>query len=251
MFTKQYWNERAQQHGHTGHSEPFYYCFDQEARRFAIHEIINALPFQQKEKALDFGCGSGDFIQLLMQNFKSVSAYDFSESVLKIAKRRFTGNTPVFLSHHFNEIENEGTYDLILSVTVLQYLNKAALDTTLQKLASQLNKGAYLISLDAFSTAALNKEHHTDKATVQEWQDAVKTCSLTQTAEFCFYNPVLYPSPSWKIYNNNLLLKCLKPFKHLKVVKAVFSNKARQIIYSQKDILHDQNSIFKIYILQK
>ena len=251
MFTKQYWNERALKHGHTGHSEPFYYCFDQEARRFAIGEIISSLPFQQKENALDFGCGSGDFIGLLLQDFKTVSGYDFSESVLRLAKQRHTSHAAVFLSHHFNDIENKGPYDLILSVTVLQYLNKQQLEKTLGALYANLNKTGYLVSLDTFSTPEINNEHGTDKATVQEWEHAVKTCGFTTTAAFHFYNPVLFPSRSWKMYNDNLFLKCLRPFKRLKAVQAIFSNKARQIIYSQKDILHDQNSIFKIYILQK
>src|SRR4051812_3804890 len=200
MFTKDYWNERALKYGHTGHAEPFYYCFDQEARKFAIREVIRETAFQQKNKALDFGCGSGDFIPLLLESFQSVSGFDISETVIEKAKPRFAGTTNVTLSHAFKTIEAKGPYDLALSVTVLQNLSKQELQTTLQLLYANLNNGAHLVCLDAFLSTEKKREQNMDKATTDEWLQCLTAEGFKLQASRAFYNPVMFPTRSWKLY---------------------------------------------------
>jgi len=250
MFTAGYWNERALKHGHTGHAEPFYYCFDQEARKFAIAELIKQTPFLTKNKALDFGCGSGDFLEVLSEHFKCVAGYDHSDKVIDVARKRYAAQ-PFLISSHFKEIEQQAPYDLALSVTVLQYLDASSLEKTLQLLYKNLNAGGYLICLDSFSSVEKNQEHGLDKATNAEFSASVKTAGFKMAGVHPYYNPVLFPTPSWKQYNANLFLKLLKPFKNFPMAQKLFTRKAKEIIYREKDILLDQNSIFKIYILQK
>lgn len=250
-FTNEYWNERALKYGHTGHAEPFYYCFDQEARKFAIREIIKNTGFTDKNKALDFGCGSGDFLELLLEEFSSVTGFDPSEKVIEKAKRRLYKNKAVFLCSTFNEVEKNAPYNLVISVTVLQNLNKTELEKTLHQVCDMLVEGGSVICLDAFSSPEKNKEHGEDKATTNEWLEAIKKAGFELSAVYPFYNPVLFPTRSWQQYTKNKLLKSLKPFKRFLWIQKLFSSTARQIIYREKDILQEQNSIFKIYILQK
>jgi 2-polyprenyl-3-methyl-5-hydroxy-6-metoxy-1,4-benzoquinol methylase len=130
MFNKEYWNIKAQTNGHTGHAEPFYYCFDQQARLFAIDEIIKKSS-SEKGSVLDFGCGSGDFIGILNKYYKTIYAFDISEEVVKLAKKRFNESN-VIISDNYNQIISYKPVDLILTVTVLQSIKKQELDATIQ-----------------------------------------------------------------------------------------------------------------------
>ena len=138
MFSTDYWNNRMLVNGHTGHAEPFYYCFDQEARLFAFFKIINTLIIESNV-ALDYGCGSGDFIEILEKNFKNVVAYDVSEKIVFKAKQRFKTDK-ILVTSNIEEINNRQNFDLIITVTVLQTLNKYQLKSSLHFLKNKLSQ---------------------------------------------------------------------------------------------------------------
>jgi SAM-dependent methyltransferase len=249
MFAKEYWDVRAERYGHTGHSEPFLYCFDQEARKFAIDQVIRQTPFRKRQRALDFGCGSGDFLPLLKNNFGYVLGYDISGKVLEKAKRNFKGTAA--LTDDLDMVKEKGPYDLILTVTVLQGIENEEIGGAMKRLFSLLSDDGFVVSMEFFSKEGENTDSGETRLTQSGWKEILKANGLRVVFCRSFYNPVIFPSVSWKKYKANLPLKILRPFKHLSFVKSYFSWKARQIIYKERDILAPENSTFKIYILQK
>jgi ubiquinone/menaquinone biosynthesis C-methylase UbiE len=249
MFDKAYWNERAERHGHTGHAEPFYYCFDQQARLHAINELILLLA-EKKETALDFGCGSGDFIDVLNRYFKAVYAYDISDVMVRQVKDRFKEKT-VTASDNLDELISQRKFDLLLSVTVLQTFNPQELDQALGVLAEHLSEKGVFIAMEFFTTAALNQQLGETKATGEEWLGLLKKHDLKIVASPGFINPHLAPSKSWNSYNNNLFLKSLKPFKRYAFAQAQFIRSAKKIINRCNDTIPETGSPLHIYIIQK
>jgi ubiquinone/menaquinone biosynthesis C-methylase UbiE len=250
MFTKEYWENRVLKHGHTGHGDPFFYSFDQEARKFAIEEILRELGFQKKASALDFGCGSGDFLELLATHFKQVTGYDISENVLKIAAERYKGQAKISLTNAIQK-PGEQTFDLILTVTVLQTMNPKELTQHLAMLRNKLSKNGYLVCMEFFTTEAWNQRLKEDKSTLKDWFILLKEHRLNLIAEKDFYDPTGAHAFSYQSYRRNPLVIGLKVFKHFKFAHKLWSKQARKIIRNKKDIFGDQNGIFKIYILQK
>jgi SAM-dependent methyltransferase len=80
----------------------------------------------QRERALDFGCGAGRLTQALGRRFRLVDGVDIAPSMIDLAGRYNT--EPDRLRFHVNEEANlrlfdDDTFDLVLSVIVLQHMN--------------------------------------------------------------------------------------------------------------------------------
>lgn len=249
MFDKAYWNERAEKYGHTGHAEPFYYCFDQQARLHAIESLIRQADIP-KEQALDFGCGSGDFTELLSRHFNTTCAYDISDVMIRQVKKRFS-QAAVIASDTLKEMLEGRRFDLLLSVTVLQTFGAEELDGVLSLLARHLSEKGLFIAMEFFTTAALNRQLGETKATAEEWHDLLKKHGLKITSQPGFINPHLAPSKSWNSYNNNLFLKSLKPFKRYAFAQAQFIRSAKNILNHYKDTLPETGSPLHFYTIQK
>lgn len=249
MFDKSYWNERAEKYGHTGHAEPFYYCFDQQARLQAVETLIRQANIN-KEQALDFGCGSGDFTDLLNHHFNTSYAYDISDVMIRQVRKRFPQST-VVASDSLEEVLADRRFDLLLSVTVLQTFRTPELDQTLSLLAKHLSDKGLFIAMEFFTTQALNRQLGETKATVEEWHGLLKKHGLKIASLPGFINPHLAPSKSWNSYNNNLFLKSLKPFKHYAFAQAQFIRSANKILNHYKDTLPETGGPLHFYTIQK
>jgi len=249
MFDKSYWNERAEKYGHTGHAEPFYYCFDQQARLQAIETLIGQAGIP-KAQALDFGCGSGDFTHLLSLHFKTVYAYDISDVMIAQVKKRFP-QTAVVASDELSEVLAHRRFDLLLSVTVLQTFSVQELDQTLSLLSAHLSDRGLFIAMEFFTTEALNRQLGETKATAEEWRELLAKHGLKIASLPGFINPHLAPSKSWNSYNNNLFLKSLKPFKRYAFAQAQFIRSAKKILNHYRDTLPETGSLLHFYTLQK
>lgn len=249
MFSTDYWNERVRRFGHTGHAEPFYYCFDQEARLYAVDTVIKRIA-PIKDAALDFGCGSGDFVELLSGQFKTVSGFDTSENVIEIAKQRF--NDPkIQLSGDLNDCVSGKTFDLVLSVTVLQTLTFKELEKTIALFHKILNPNGKLICMEFFSTEEYNLKANEKRITNTDWTKILHANNFIINSVDGFYNPIVFPSKSWRIYKSQLYMKLLKLFKHQTFAKNELKRKAKELIYKYKDVYPFQDSTFKVYVIEK
>lgn len=249
MFDKSYWNARAEKYGHTGHAEPFYYCFDQQARLHAINRVISSLN-GPKGSALDFGCGSGDFIALLNDHVDAVYAYDLSDVMIRKVQARYQ-QPGIFASDKLEEVLENRRFDLILSVTVLQTFGPGQLDEALARLSGHLSDRGSFIAMEFFTTSELNRKLGETKATGDVWQDLLKKHRLKIVSTPGFIHAHIAPSKSWNSYNNNLFLKSLKPFKRTAFAQAQFSRAARNILHRCNDTLPERDAPLRFYIIQK
>lgn len=249
LFNKEYWNQRAAQFGHTGHSEPFYYCFDQQARLFAIQQTLKGIN-GQKKAALDFGCGSGDFIELLHSQYGFVLGYDISDAMVQQTKKRFNQLNIAITNNEEVLIAPNTGFDLVLTVTVLQVLSKDELSNTLKQLSQLLSPTGKIVSLESFASLE-HRQKEPEKTVEADWFEALAQNNLRVVSTIGFYNPVLLPTLSWHLYNHNPLLRLLRLWKKYRFPQLIFTWSAKKLIRRHKDVLLVKDSSTKIYIIEK
>ncbi len=250
MFDAAYWDERFQNHGHTGHADPFVYSFDQTARYYAVESILQQIPSNSNYPALDFGCGSGDFLGLLNRYYPKVVGYDISTKAIESLTQQYK-QASIKVSGNFNEVKVTAPYQFILSVTVLQVLSNSELSQKLQQLSEMLNDGGYFLCLEFFSNDERNRLLNEDKATETHWHKCLSANHLKVKQSYTFYNPVLHPCKSWLRYKRHPILNLLKPIRHKTWVKKLYLQKALELIHQEKDVINISGSPFKITLLQK
>lgn len=247
QFDTAYWNERAEKHGHTGHSEPFYYCFDQQARIYAVEQLLNELE-TGKGECLDFGCGSGEFLSLLSKRFKTVTAFDTSRHVLSIARKN-QKQPNVFFINDIYGLQGK-KIDFLLSVTVLQYFPLSELQSTLGMLNHLLSPGGKAIFMEFFPSKEFLPRSGTMGVSEGEWENCLALNNFKILHRKNFYNPVVRPVTSWRCYKLHPVLLLLKPFKRLTFVRSLYSRVAKKLIHRYQDVLLAEESPLKIYLVE-
>lgn len=249
MVTIDYWNKRVEKYGHTGHSEPFYYCFDQQARLFAVDAILKALN-TKLDAILDFGCGSGDFLELLSHYSKKVYGFDPSENVVKLAQKTYK-DRPFLITNDLQNCAVKNGFNCILSVTVLQSLTVEQLEITLPKLTGLLAEGAKMICMEFFVNDTYQQEKDEFKTSERQWLNLLDKYNIKVVDTQGFYNPVVFPGKSWKRYQSSLIPNLLKPLKKFRFAQTCLSAIAKKLIQEEKDVFPYPASSFKIFILEK
>jgi SAM-dependent methyltransferase len=90
--TAGFWEAKYRRDGHTGYDDRRIYRYDQPLRiRRVRRELARTFPGGLTgRRGLDVGCGTGDFIQLLVDaGCASVRGIDISPGVVEAARRRF------------------------------------------------------------------------------------------------------------------------------------------------------------------
>jgi ubiquinone/menaquinone biosynthesis C-methylase UbiE len=87
----------------------------------ALRELLNGLHFQ---RTLEIGCGTGKNTQSLLKVSDKVTAVDFSEEMLVIARRKVLAPNVKFVQADINKKWEfaEGAYDLITFSLVLEHI---------------------------------------------------------------------------------------------------------------------------------
>lgn len=155
-----FWDRRYRQHGHTGWNDPWIYRYDQRLRLAALDRVVRGLGLGdgRGRSALDLGCGTGDFTALLLGLGYRVTGLDISGEVIAHARRRFAGQERlVLLQCRAQDIDFEpDTFDLALSVTVLQHLvEPGELGRAVASLVRSVRPGGYIMVLENLSHAAV------------------------------------------------------------------------------------------------
>jgi len=181
-----FWDERCMRFGHTGWSDELVYNYDQPLRLKAIRKAISRFRLVgDGDTALDIGCGTGDFIQLLSEAGARVTGLDVSQEAVRIARQRFQGNDRVeVITGKVEELDfPPESYDLVTSITVLQHIvDDRLFDRAVQNVTEVVKTGGNIILLEtAPSKAPTGPDSHYVRArTRQEWIDAfaAKGCQL-------------------------------------------------------------------------
>lgn len=206
-----FWVERFQKLGHTGWQNPVIYAYDQRERLELISQKIAQLE-KKPIVALDFGCGSGDFSQLLLKKKIQVYGYDpFTEPHI---------NHPnfIFLSDK-TKLENvENEFDLILSVTVLDHiLEDKAFEQTLKAFRQQISENGYLILIEyALDNPPDVKNEYQSFRTIYECCGCLSKCGWDVLSIEPVPHPLEAPSTGFLNYRKNpivfLIEKLLRVF---------------------------------------
>lgn len=146
---REYWNRRVVQFGHTGWSNPSLYKYDQRAR---IARILQLVQLDEASTILDFGCGTGELTEALARRYPKswIVGIDVSDKVIEVAKKRLhsVGNITLMTDEIDSALLTTGTFDLILSITVLQHIKANKLTAVLDRFAALLRAEGRVIVLE-------------------------------------------------------------------------------------------------------
>lgn len=102
-----------------------------------------AMEFVQKGKALDVGCGNGEYLENLKNNKLEIYATDYSQIALDRTMKRTNSPKKNFWLGDFSEIKFPIKFDLISFWHVLEHVEKP--HSYIKKSYDLLNDGGYIV----------------------------------------------------------------------------------------------------------
>jgi ubiquinone/menaquinone biosynthesis C-methylase UbiE len=129
----------------------FYNAYIQATQRRALAPFLRV---DESDRALDVGCGVGRWSLIMAANGADVTGIDVSPSMVAEANRRAEerglSSRCRFVEGDVAELELDGTFSLIVVVTVLQHiLEETRLRAVIARLARHLRPGGRLVALEA------------------------------------------------------------------------------------------------------
>lgn len=122
--------------GHSGYSN-----ISTNSFKNFILKIRKILKINKKNSIFEFGCGSGVLLYLLKNYCKSVSGYDYSKSLIKIAQVLLKDKKKITISKSIFKKQN---YDIVIINSVLQYLTINNAEKIINSLIKITNKRIYI-----------------------------------------------------------------------------------------------------------
>jgi SAM-dependent methyltransferase len=140
-------------------------------QKMALEEVLE---LKEDEVVLDFGCGSGRFAYWIAPKVKKVVGLEITPEMIQLAEKNrkadsvefvlYDGvHTPVF-SHSF---------DLVLSIWVLQHMGSDLLKKTVSELVQYLRNGGEFYLIEQASD-----NPRMDRPNIEEYLDAFKEAKL-------------------------------------------------------------------------
>lgn len=198
-----FWNQRAKTFSHTGWGNFLKYAFDQPARLKAIAAILDAHA-PRGDAAFDYGCGSGDFSALLATRYRTVTAYDISDEVIRIARQAHLPASGITFSSDPACLEtsiSDGSLDLVLSVTVLGHiLDDDELVRQLEMIRRKLKPGGKLIAFEYSLPSKVGASDYQRFSTFVEWKSLFGRAGFSLECDYGFYHPDRRPTLSYLLY---------------------------------------------------
>jgi SAM-dependent methyltransferase len=191
--------------GHTGWKQPIVYAYDQRERLRFVERRISALGLRPGAKALDFGCGTGDFSRLLLRLGFDVVGYD---PYMKPAwsHARFT-----YIEERQRFMQLRVEFDLIVSVTVLDHvLDALEFEAVLRRLRESSAVGGALLALEYAPDAdAAAPAAHQAYRSLATWQSCLRRAGWELASCWPVPHPVDAPSQAFTDYRRSLVTRAL------------------------------------------
>jgi len=118
-------------------------------QKMALEEVLD---LKGDEIVLDFGCGSGRFSYWMAPRVKQVLGLEVTPEMTELAERNRTAKNVEFMLYdgvHFPAFPY--SFDIIVSVWVLQYMERETLKKTISELARYLTKNGKLYLIEQAS----------------------------------------------------------------------------------------------------
>jgi SAM-dependent methyltransferase len=205
-----FWRERIAAHGHTGWADPYVYAYDQLERLRVVAWALDEVA-ARGGRALDFGCGTGDFSRLLLGRDFEVCGYD-PYLTPRLEHPRF-----VHAARREELPFAPCSVDLVLSVTVLDHLlEEPALRRAIDLLRDQLRAGGRLLLLEYALDSADDRTPEMRGSSYQafrthaEWIDLMSRRGLAHEGSFAVPHPKSSPSQGYRIYRRRPLVRIVR-----------------------------------------
>jgi len=243
-MNKSFWVKRVQEFGHTGWSDKLTYLYDQNLRLILVENIINKYFTKRVNYSLDYGCGSGDFSNLLSKYSSNVLAVDIAEEIVNVAKSNYKNDNIEFLLLDKSLIK-DNNYDVINLITVLQHiLDDNDLVELLNNFYSVLTKDGIMIVIDSFgdndsSDYLKFRNYHKFLQTLKE-----NNFKVLETATI--YHPQTNPTKLFNLYRKSFILRGLNKLGYFSLL-----NKIANKISQYDNALSISNSNTKLIIVKK
>ncbi|MCK4730457.1 MAG: class I SAM-dependent methyltransferase [Candidatus Aenigmarchaeota archaeon] len=186
-----FWEGRFKKYGHTGWSDQIIYKYDQPLRLRVIKNILNKIQGSiENKKILDVGCGVGDFSIMFAKMSAEVTGIDISEKAVGEAKKKAKGLCCDFKVTSIKNMDFQKSFDIILSITVLQHIPNKDLLSSIQKLADSLNIEGYIYILE---TAPVKLNQNTTNSEYQHFHTRKDWIKLFEKASMKLQFEIVYP----------------------------------------------------------
>ena len=223
MTTTHYWSDRFSVFGHTGWSNPVIYCYDQP-ERLAMVEAAILKWSSRRGRALDFGCGTGDFSRLLLRMGYEVYGYD------PYVQPRLDSNKFTY-ADSYGAISLKGhDAHLALSITTLDHiLDETALRQALNVIHRALHGTGVFIFLEYALDSVTDRQRYDLSNNYQSFRTLTEWKAHLDEAGFKIMNvipaphPTLNPSAGYLTYLRSPAVRLRKLCEHLPLVRSWFN----------------------------
>ena len=192
---KAFWSERQKTYGHTGWWDPAIYAYDQLERLAIVKKKIEGFSLTSW-RALDFGCGTGDFARMLHDLGAEVVAYD-----PYIAPQN--GSDDVRYVNDFEAVRSMASlFDIVLCVTVLDHIvDEAEFIEILHVLKGVGTASAHYLFLEyATDEAVESPKAYQAMRSLPTWRDCLSKAGLAMVEAMPLPHPLEAPSPGYLAY---------------------------------------------------
>ncbi len=122
---------------------------DQETEYLSAQELLSFIQPQNSERLLDAGCGTGVNILRLHSQVRSIVGIDYASGSVERCRKRLqalgVNNVSLFVAGISEIPFASGSFDKILCLSVLQYIDDGEVRKTLREFARLLSPGGEVI----------------------------------------------------------------------------------------------------------
>lgn len=135
--------DRLAPHYHREVISPF-----QEGVENPLPATLKRIRGASRMRAAEFGCGTGSLLPFLSSHFMHVTAIDFSERMLAIARRRMPGRNVSFVRR---DLRKPGTFrerfDVAVAVNAILAPDAREVNATIEQIFQSLRPGGKLVAI--------------------------------------------------------------------------------------------------------
>jgi SAM-dependent methyltransferase len=245
-----FWDQQVRTRGRTGWFDPVVYAYDQQERVKLVKEAISRRPVKGG-KALDFGCGPGDFSRLLLSLGFSVCGYDpFVKP--KIPSRAFR-----YASSYDQISFRNHAASLALSITTLDHiLDEDDLRLALTTIRDCLKDGAefymieYALDSEDDRVRFSMKNDYQSFHTLSYWNQLLKQSALQILDIASVPHPFISPSSGYLPYLQSGVVRIIRRYPRFRSFRGwrdrLLRWQAARLLQASARAGHDGSSPLKL-----
>ena len=218
---KTYWNDKAKSAkgnhilASCGNNEYENECMHQ-AQLHALNTVIDQQIDIKGKTILDFGCGSGRWVEFFCNLGAKYIGVDISDEMIELSKSRYPDNSFITLKDHKIPLETDSC-DFVFSIAVIHHNRPPQQEEMLGEIARILKPGGYLFLFESLGTVQWERmfphpmsewikmvEQYNFDCIMHRGYSYFVLCNLVNDVARRLHIPRVY---SWRPWRPRLLLK--------------------------------------------